>query len=267
MVTNYKAIDLHEMYDNLPWQDIILLVNVPDVKEKRLPRKIKVTNKRYLDVELGDDAKVQVLMKDAELQKFSVLDVPYENGEYRLDFLVKKEFSTAQPIEKYEWTYVRNGLLIEARNARLSEYAVMFEGVRKCLGTRELVLLKKTNLTDKDVFLQRVYLWGQYDKFNDSLFQKCLNGEQIDVKDFIELVDVEDKYTSVEIEFNSLGFRLSNEKIIVEKPIGSIDGVNENLSCTLSRQRLGITSLFFSRIIMEEDKNNTFQYLSNYYFA
>lgn len=265
MVTTYKAIDLHKIYDDLPRQDIILLVAVCNVEEKRLPRKIKVTNKRYLDIEIGDDDKVKVLIENAEEQKYSVVDVPCKNREFRLDFLVEELFSEAQPVDIYEWTDTRKELLVRADDAVLSECAVVFGGNSSC--SKKLIMLQETNLGDKDIFIQRVWFLGQNSSSADALFQKCLNGERIDVEDFFDLVDFEERYAEVEIEFNSILFRLSSKELVIEKPIGSIYDVNEKLSCTLSRQGLGITSLFFSRTIMEEDKNNTFQYLSNYYFA
>ena len=262
MVTTYKAIDLSYFYEEFPLDYAYLILHTSDKQEENISRKVKAASRRFIDFKYSKNQEVQVLLMNDESKLYEVVDVPCENGVYRVDELLLNIFWDIEPIVYSEWVELKDNLKEKTESISISEYAVLTEKYDYDLNcSKQVQLLNDSKLQDMELSLKKISCYGAHDEIDTAVLDKCLAGEDVSVGDFFAWVEETPEDAYISVDFDTLHLHITNENVSVYKKIGS---ANESFSCFLSKKRLGMPSMFFAGIVRAEAEKRTLQFLNDY---
>ena len=109
--------------------------------------------------------------------------------------------------------------------------------------------------------------YGLLSEIDIPLFDKCIKGNSISVGDFLDFTEDIDNGVHIIFDFDSICFRMTHDKVGIQKTIGTEYGVDEMFTCTLSNKRVGMVSILFAKIMKTETDKSTMQFLSDYYLT
>lgn len=267
MVTTYKAIDLCYFYDEFPMDEVYLVLSSVDNSDKKVEKKIKVSRRRFLEIEYGKKEEVQVLLKNDETDSYDILDIPCENGVYRLDDLLLNIYWAIEPVVYSEWVEIRNDYLENSSFIVISDHAIVIDSSENYTCNTKMRILGEAKLQGTEVSLKKVSCYGLCTELDSSLFDKCLQGETISDDDFLYLTEDIEHGVHIHLEFDSIQFHLTHDRVSIEKVIGSNYGIDEKIVCTISNERIGMVSMLFSKLMRTETDKSTLQFLSDYFLT
>ena len=267
MVFTYNVIDVMYFFDDVPGEEVYLVINTSENQEENIARKIKISSRRFIDVFYSKKEKVQVLVKNDETNNYDIMDIPYENGVYQLYSFLLDIYWDVQPVMLSEWTDIKECYLEKMSKFTISDYAILLEHSDNYIYDIKLLMLTETKLQDTEVVLKKVSCHGLLSEIDIPLFDKCIKGNSISVEDFLGFTEDIDRGIWITLDFDSISFHLTHDRVSIQKSIGSEYGINELFSCTLSNTRVGMVSILFAKIMKTETEKNTMQFLSDYYLT
>lgn len=267
MVTTYKAIDLCYFYDEFRMDEAYLVLSANNDLNEKVTKKIKVSSRRFLEVEYGKKQEVQILLKNVETESYDILVVPCENGIYRLDDMLLNIYWNIEPVMYSEWVEIRKDYLKNLSYITISDHAIVIDSSDNYTCNKIIRIRGEAKLQGTEVFLKKVSCYGLCTEINSSIFDKCLQGETISDGDFLYLTEDIEHGVHIYLEFDSIQFHLTHDRVSIEKVIGSNYGIDEKIVCTISNERIGMVSMLFSKIMRTETDKSTLQFLSEYFLT
>lgn len=250
MVVNYNVVDIASLYEGIPKKQMYIVLS-RDPQNANCPRKIMISKKRILNVNYFEDEEVKVLVWDKEVEKYEYEEVLIKGGKYRVNSIVNMLFYRVRNLDFYDLGLVIDFFRAFTEVLTITDHAIISKGFDSELKALTDIKVKDTNLLLKKV---KYRAWDR--GHIESLFNKCICGEDINLDDLQPIVDdVENdrKMDNVSIEFNNMIFEvIANKKIIsVQLLMGSQDETNEKVSFTIPIGNVG-GMVFFLLLKMAE---------------
>ena len=110
MSTNYKVIDLTDFYWLFPRDKAYLILHTSDKQEENIFKKIRVSSRRFLNIEYSKNQEVQLLLKNDISDKYDVVNVPSDEDVYKMDALLLNIYGELNPIIYPDWGELKKNL-------------------------------------------------------------------------------------------------------------------------------------------------------------
>ena len=143
---------------------------------------------------------------------------------------------------------------------------ILIDGAKNC-DKKELVLRKKSVIQGTKLSLSYIGRFNWDDRMDTSLFEKCLQGEQLTSDDFSSLVNFEFPYGYLLLSFRKLRITIRAKEIEIKKWFDDYYNVSEEFTCCIAKERVMITDLFFEFILRAETKRQLLSGIGEYFFG
>lgn len=261
MIKDYKVLDMSVFYEGVYEQHIYLIFS-SDLNNANISKKIKISNRRFFNINYAEDEEVQVLIKDKNSNKYSIKNVPVKDGKYRLDLIVTKMFLDAEPVTSEDWDFLCKFYHGFFEVITLADNVVVIRG-----STWQMNAIMSIEMENSDLFLEKIECKKKDRSGVERLFDKCIYGDDICLADFYSLIDDLEESEFVTIEFNAMIFSVDAEKILVRMFIGTQDDIYEEFSFTISSGRVGgMNSFLFDKLAERESIEKKMKFLSDKIF-
>lgn len=266
MQKTYRVVDLQNYYCTLDF-DTVFLVLSNDEELAGEKRKIKMSNKCYLELNYQENEDVCIIFVNKATGAYEEVALPCVRGIYKLsDFLKERDISLRMS-NKDKWPIWGNCCHINREETLVvSDNAVLIDGVMK-LSEKELVLRDKNVIEGTNVSLSYVGCFGWDDTMDTPLFEKCLQGMQLSGGDFSPLINHNYHCEYLLLDFGLLHITIRTNEIEIRKRFSDYHYVSEEFICYIAKERIMIPDMFFEFVLRAETKKQLLSGIGEYFFG
>lgn len=266
MQKTYRVVDLHHYYTMIDFDTIFLVLSNSEELASDM-RKIKMSNECYLELNYQEKEDVRIVFVNKATGEFEDVELPCVRGIYRLsDFLKKRDISLRMS-NKNKWPFWGNCCHLNNEEILIvSDNAILIDGVTN-LDKKELVLREENVIAGTKLFLSYIGRFNWDDKMDTSLFEKCLQGEQLTSDDFSSLVNFEFPYGYLLLNFRQLCITIRAKEIEIKKWFDDYYNVSEEFTCCIAKERIMIPDMFFEFVLRAETKKQLLSGIGEYFFG
>lgn len=225
---------------------------------KRKTKKIRISPKRYLEVEYDDDEVVRAIIKNSKTGKYSVAIIPcLPNGVVDLYQLLQTKGIEVKPLDHNIWSHMKYEYRFSIVHMALHDNAVvLIEGSY----VKKLIPTNNGKYEDTDIYLKKVKgSFGAYET-EYALVDKCYAGETLVASDFAQTFEITN--TDFEFDFGKLIFKVKDGMVSVSKIIG---GPEERVTFQFKQTRIPDLAIFLDFVLRAESERQLVNSMNKYF--